>query len=116
MKVTESEYFELKKNLKDFGQVKILTGSMAPLIGVNDIVQVQRIDPNEIKPYDIIVFWQEDKLVCHFFIRKEDNKLIARGLNNKEHDNKIEEKYVLAKVIKPRVAPFKKFLLKYLLR
>ncbi len=116
MKVTKEEFNKLKEDLSDFAQIKILTPSMSPLIQINDIIKVQKISPEDLRPYDIIVFWQSDKLICHFFIKKVGDKYLARGLNNKEYDAEIASEDILAKVIRPRVSNIKKFFLKYLLR
>ena len=116
MKISESEFYILQNKLEDFMNIKVLTPSMAPLININDIVKIKKIDPNKIQPYDIIVFWQKNKLFCHFFIKKEGDFYIARGLNNKEYDDKIEEKYLFGQVLKPEVGKVKKFFLRFLLR
>ena len=116
MKVTEDEFFKIKEKLTDFINITIITPSMAPLININDTVTIKRIEPNDIEPYDIVVFWQSNKLICHFFIKSQNGHYITRGLNNRNYDDEIEEKHLLGVVIKPKVGSIKKFFLKFLLR
>lgn len=116
MKVSEEKFFELKESMDVFKDIKILTPSMAPFIKVNDMVKAMKVDPNDLNPYDIIIFWQNEKLICHFLIKKENNMLISRGLNTKVYDEPIDPKYILAKVVRPKLNPMKKFFLSFLLR
>ena len=118
MKITYEEFKELKKNFDEFSKVRILTPSMAPLILVNDMVVVSPLpkDLNKIEPFDILVFWQKDKLICHFFIKNENGIYITRGLNNKYNDEPVQEDHLYGIVIKPKVGRIKRFFLKFFMR
>jgi signal peptidase I len=118
MKISHEEFKELKKNFKGFTQVKVLTPSMSPLIMVNDMVKVASLpnDLNTIKPYDILIFWQDNKLICHFFIKIENGLFITRGLNSKRRDEPIKVEDLFGIVIHPKVGRFKRIFLKFLLR
>lgn len=116
MKVSKEEFEKLKSDQKNFLKVKVLTPSMHPLIRVNDQVLIERVTTKEIKPYDILVFWQNNKLICHFFIKKQGDQYICRGLNNKEYDEPIAQSEIFGIVIKPTVGSIRKFLLRLFLR
>lgn len=115
MKVSYEDFKELKKNFDKFTKVRIITPSMEPLILINDMVVISPLpkDLNDIRPYDILVFWQKNKLICHFFIKKENGMYITRGLNNKEKDEPVQEDHLYGIVVKPKVGRIKRFFLKF---
>ena len=47
------------------GWFRIMSGSMRPLIDIDDRVLARPVDPEEVKPGDIIVFKNTDALVTH---------------------------------------------------
>jgi signal peptidase I len=51
------------------GWFKVVSGSMYPLIGVNDRVLVKRLDIRELRAGDIILFKVDDKCIAHRIIR-----------------------------------------------
>ena len=51
----------------------VLSGSMMPLLRIDDYVLVQSVSPDSIRPGDIIVFKGQDKLIVHRVIRRYDN-------------------------------------------
>ena len=118
MKVTRDRFYEIKSNLRTPTQVKILTGSMDPFIKAGEKVLIRPFDPNSLKKLDTIIFWQEHKLICHFFYKKElkQNKWIyyAKALNSKKLDSPLTEDDILGVVIKPSLPQWKKFLMKFL--
>lgn len=58
---------ELKKEILNlpFFKGKVITGSMIPVINIDDEIKVQ-VKATGLKRFDIIVFIHEDKLVCHY--------------------------------------------------
>jgi signal peptidase I len=51
----------------------VLSGSMMPLLRTGDEVLIQSVNPNNIRPGDIIVFKDPDKLIVHRVIRRYDS-------------------------------------------
>jgi len=116
MKISKEDFEKLKSEQKNFIKVKVLTPSMHPLIRVKDQILVERRLAQDINPYDILVFWQNNKLICHFFIKKVGDKYICRGLNNKDYDDPIALEDIFGIVVKPSVGPLKRFFLRIFLR
>jgi signal peptidase I len=77
--------FSLMRELQDelflrdgAGWFKVVSGSMYPLIGVNDRVLVKSLDIHELKPGDIVLFRVDDTHIAHRIIRilKRDGKTL----------------------------------------
>lgn len=103
-KITWEEFEVLRQSKTPLYKFKIVTGSMDPLIPVGSNVVVDTTA--EIKLSDIIVFWQDNKLICHILWRK--NKIISqhgqvilvtRPLFGRRTDLSITANQVLGKVI-----------------
>jgi signal peptidase I len=56
--------------IKRIGWLRLLSGSMSPLINTGDQVLIEKIVPDDICIGDIITFWQGNILVTHRVIRK----------------------------------------------
>jgi len=72
MKISREQFSELQA--LPFFKSKVITNSMEPVIKVGDEIVVDVGNPN-IKRFDIIVFYFDEKLICHFLWRKTINKL-----------------------------------------
>ncbi len=78
MKVIQlQDFFILKKKIyKNDLDILIISGSMEPFIATNEKIKVTHIhDLNKLKKFTPVVFFKEDKLVCHLFLKwitKED--------------------------------------------
>lgn len=46
-------------------RVKIISPSMEPLIRVDQKLTVHKVE-TQLKPFDIIIFFQKDRLICHY--------------------------------------------------
>ncbi|MCO4755745.1 MAG: S24/S26 family peptidase [Bacteriovoracaceae bacterium] len=116
MIVTKSKFLEIKSNLNRPTPVTILTGSMSPFIKPGDQVWIRPFDPNTLKKFDTIVFWSEDKLICHFFYKKEKIEgnwfYFAKALNSKRLDHPFAEDEILGIAIRPTLPKWKKFFMK----
>lgn len=68
MIISDLQFLVLRKSiLKRPLKVKIITGSMKPLIRINETIEVSNIGESELKTYDVVVYHAEDqKLICHF--------------------------------------------------
>jgi|GEM_PF-2248816 len=72
-KIPKSTIIDLWNDLnkKNKGSwISVLSGSMAPLLQIDDKVLIRSIKPDEINFGDIIVFKDADRLVVHRVIRK----------------------------------------------
>ncbi len=73
MPITYARLLRMKFTLEQFEQLKaspifkgtIMSGSMEPLIKIGDEIIISVGDTN-LKRYDIIVFYQDGLLICHF--------------------------------------------------
>ena len=114
MNYTLADFVLLKRDLKDQTKIKIVSGSMKPWIQVNEKIIVNSITPEEIKPFDIIVYFdiEAEILVCHIFIGLRDGKIICKPLARNAEDKPVDPNLLLAKVVKPSFRWYHRFLLK----
>ncbi len=117
MKITIEEYLIIKKKFKDTLKVRIISNSMEPFIHTGEEILIQKFDPQSFKSYMPIVFWEKDRLICHFFIKKilKDNKIyyVSKSLSNKYYDELISEEFILGEVIEPKVSIMRKIIMHF---
>jgi signal peptidase I len=91
--------------IKGTGWLRLLSGSMAPLINTGDQVLIEKIVPSEISIGDIITFWRGDILVTHRVIRKFSRQqhvyFIERADTSLQHYEVVSDA-VIGRVIKIR--------------
>ena len=56
-------------NARETIEVKIISGSMEPLIKTGEVVRVEKLSGDP-RPFDILVFYQNNIFLCHYFWRK----------------------------------------------
>ncbi|MBY0517938.1 MAG: S24/S26 family peptidase [Bacteriovoracaceae bacterium] len=102
-KMTWEEFVEVKKSQPLF-KFSVITGSMVPVLQVGETVVVD-VD-STIDIHDIIVFWQDGKLVCHTVWRKNriirdegEEVWVTRGIASNMMDLSIKKSEILGKVI-----------------
>lgn len=102
---SNEDFLKLKKILHKnlFVKVKILTGSMRPLIKIDEVITVLPIkDDHEFIPFQVYLFRDQDKrLVCHFFWDRskiDESNLLFRPLNSKWIDLPIKREEVFGMV------------------
>jgi len=102
--------------------VKIITGSMEPVIKVNQTVIISKLT-KPIERFDIIVFKGERELICHYvrhvnrhLTEAENNIIQTRGLHNKQDDYPIHQDQVLGIVISHRLNLWRKLCLIWAIR
>lgn len=120
MKYSLEDFLELKNSFSGIKKVRILSGSMEPFIYKDDVILITPKDINLLKKGDVIVFWKDNKLICHLFHRFEtfENQdcLITKGINTKSFDSPIPRKFYLGILVEPKVTLIKSFFFKlYLL-
>lgn len=108
MKVTR-ELFEQLKTKSQF-KGKVITDSMVPVIRPGEEITVA-VGEKNLSRFDIIVFYQNEKLTCHYLWQK--NKIVhpillqTRNMK-KEQDHPVPESDYLGKVISHHLTIFQK--------
>lgn len=84
--------------------VKVISGSMEPIINIDDEVTVVASEDN-LERFDIVVYKSERELVCHYvwhinrFVRQGDNNLVlTRGIRSRRDDYPIHRRDILGRV------------------
>ena len=85
------EFLVLKKTLAFDGElpIKIVTDSMRPLLQVDEKLKVI-VPPKKLKMFDLVVFYQSEKLNCHFLWRDQknfNNTIVTRSLKQPKVDD-----------------------------
>ncbi len=82
----------------------VVTSSMEPLIPVGEKIIIDKTA--ELKQYDIIVFWQNEKLICHVLwhfnqrLKMGGSPIwVTRALKGIHWDLSIQPDHVLGKVV-----------------
>lgn len=109
--------FQIKILNKDYADMcgytffEVATGSMADTIEIGDVIIVKFT--KDIEEKDIIVYKDNENFITHRLVKKEDEKLIAKGDANNSEDKPITIDQVLGKVIYiiPKIGIWKKVLL-----
>jgi len=97
IKELQDELFHTKGK----GWFKIISGSMYPLIDINDKVLVKRIFPSEVRLGDIILFKNDDVLVMHRVIKIEERNgrmMILQKGDASNYASMITPEMILGKV------------------
>ena len=96
----------LKMRLQREGrlELRVASTSMEPIIWKDQLVIAEKADPQELEKFDIIIFWQQQKIFCHLLwhIQKDANNqniFITKSLENpREIDIPLQEELLLGKV------------------
>lgn len=95
---------------KETVNLKVITDSMYPLIKINDTVDVK--ETNQFKRFDIVVFREHERLMCHYvwadsFLKKDG--IITKSIKNpKQIDYTVDRKDILGKVQNYNLSLFQK--------
>ncbi len=81
-----ANFEQLKDQLKTNGvlKIKIISGSMSPIIKTNQNIIIKRSEREDLKRFDIIVFYQKKKLNCHYVHSLNtliNSDIVTRNLN-----------------------------------
>ena len=107
---------KIDKKLKDeiisrpFFRGKIITGSMIPVINIGEEITVE-VKAKNLKRFDIIVFMQDDVLVCHYLwnINRFIEPLLLQTRNiSGGRDYPIKEEDYIGKVVSHRMSFLRK--------
>jgi hypothetical protein len=107
MEIDAIEFEKLKSLLALKGELKlrVASDSMHPVLRISQIITVRPCHSDSLKRFDIIVFWEQGKMICHFLWAKQHNKMnkeslyITKSLKSPlDHDIPIIDKMILGKV------------------
>lgn len=93
---------------------KVVTGSMADTINIDDLVIVEiKEEETEYKENDIIVFKQDDNMITHRIIKINENEIITKGDANNTTDEPITRDQIIGLVVKiiPNVGIWQKVIM-----
>lgn len=85
-------------NIFGYTFFEIVSGSMSPTIEKGDMIIV-KIDTNY-KVGDIVSFKDNDSIITHRIIEKNDNYYVTQGDANNVADNPIKEEQIIGKTVK----------------
>ena len=88
-----------KRYINFFGYTvfQVVTGSMDPIIKIDDIVIVKLT--SDVKEDDIITYKSDDNFITHRIIKKNDDEIITKGDANNTEDAPILQDDVVGKVV-----------------
>lgn len=88
----------------------LMSGSMEPLLPVGEEVLIRKVSADELKRYDMIVFKQHGKLICHFVWDRnrfqdpgEEPTWLTRSIQSLNMDLPVKESEILGKVVSHRI-------------
>ncbi len=114
MEYSLEQFLSLKKTFNTDKNVKILSSSMEPFIYKGDTVTVSPCELSKIDKGDAIIFWQDDKLICHLFFGMDtinsQEMLITKGINSRDFDDPVNPKFYLGLITSPRISFLKRIL------
>ena len=109
--VSHEEFLSQRKQLQLSGKTEgpVGTTSMVPLIQPGEYIRIEPLsDP--LVPFDVIVFWASQKLVCHFIwsintLTGIDDKRTynTRGLQTDSFDLPVPEENILGIVVSHKI-------------
>jgi len=97
LKEMQDELFQ--KNGK--GWFRIISGSMSPLIEIDDRVFIRKVNPPEIRPGDIVLFKVDDVFVTHRVIqcfRQNGKAMILQKGDASNHTSLIPSETIIGKI------------------
>lgn len=94
VKIQKKDY----ANLFGYSLFEVATGSMMPTIQVGDVVIVKITE--EVNENDIIVYQDEESIITHRLIKKNEERIVTRGDANNSEDKPIEQNMIIGLVIK----------------
>jgi hypothetical protein len=88
---------------------RVITDSMEPLIPVGSEIELRKFeDQDKIELFDILVFMNNGKLICHYFWHSNEvfdrGLIVTRCLKNKNLDEPFERKNILGIVINYKIS------------
>lgn len=90
-------------------QIRIVSDSMSPLIKSDEVLEIKPLN-STLKRFDLVVFWHDDKLTCHFLWQIHiDHYYLFKSLKHpRSCDPPIEKKFLLGQVHSRRLNTIQK--------
>ncbi len=91
-------------NREGLVELRIASNSMEPVLKTDDVISVHTTNKSALKKFDIIVFWQNNRIICHLLwsiqtMKSGEEVLITKSLKDpQEIDIPIKEGLLLGKV------------------
>lgn len=107
-KISWEEFLKLKNSPMPIYKMRVVSGSMEPIIEIGEYIVVERTEQVEVN--DIVVFWQNGLLICHTLWHKNRVRvggkmvMITRGYYSYGNDLSISTEQILGKVINFRLS------------
>ncbi len=104
MLLSTEQFLKVKNEILKSGRAKcrIISNSMEPIIKVNEKIDVEPLQ-EDLRPFDIIVFFFQDKLICHWVVKPrsefDTNRIITASFNPIGLDFPVSREQILGKVI-----------------
>ena len=96
-------------------EIQLVSNSMAPLLPTGARAMVEGCSIGELKPFEIVVFWENGKLICHVVCGQGElpaadgqASLVTRGLSSKSFDLPIPADCILGRVTSHRLTWWQK--------
>lgn len=113
-KLSPQRLAEIQHALEEYDVVElnVVSGSMLPLIGINEKILVQSIHKlnRELEPFDIILFLQDQILLCHYvahinFLPGPDGRrfVTTQGLSSPGEDLPVYYDQILGTVVSHQI-------------
>lgn len=102
IKPEEFLFFKKKLAQNENLPLKIVSDSMEPLLKIGQEIHLTASPINELRPFDLIVFLENHKLVCHFYWHqnRHDGTLLTRSLKRpRSSDFPIQPDHYLGRVV-----------------
>ena len=77
---------------------EVQTGSMSNTIEINDAIIVKIT--KDVNENDIVTYLNDDEIITHRIIKKDNDKIITKGDANNEEDKPITSEQIIGKVVK----------------
>ncbi len=76
------DFYKLKSDLTRLGEYtfKIASDSMHPLLKVDSLVTVRPVEQESLERFDVIIFWEGNRLICHFLWAKQQIELSKKSV------------------------------------
>lgn len=108
MNISPEVFHELKS--RSLFKGKIISDSMEPVIRTGEDITV-KVGEKDLKRFDIIVIYQDDKLVCHYLwqMNRIVRPVLLQTRNMKgTYDHPVSEDHYLGKVISHQIGFLRK--------
>ncbi len=115
MKISSEEFEGLKSLVAKRGslEIRLVSGSMAPLLPTGSLARIEPCRFEELEKYDLVVFWYHGIVMCHcvwdrgvFPAANGERTLVTKGLANPVSDDPVRESWILGRVTSHATTPW----------